>query len=236
MIVFVGDIHGNFRVIENLIGQLGQGDNIIQVGDFGLGFKPLYKDCESLSKLGKLLSEKGVDLYIIRGNHDDPEFWEIDTEKNCKGSYAGKQKIHLVPDYTTLNIENKTILFIGGAVSVDRKDRKEGVNYWVNEVVRQNSEFEPNPNVDIVVTHTAPYGVPPLSNSGKVLNYYKQFDDNLIDDIAIEREYMNYLFNLLYDSCCLEHWIYGHFHFSETHLKKGVKFRLLDINEKYHMK
>jgi hypothetical protein len=48
----------------------------------------------------------------------------------------------------------ETIQFIGGAISIDRTGRKEGVSYWSDESIIYKPELIQN--VDILVTHTAP--------------------------------------------------------------------------------
>lgn len=69
----IGDLHGRFEVVaQHLRQHATPGETLIQVGDFGLGFRPRAEDTAWLRKLDAQLGAAQMRLLAIRGNHDDP--------------------------------------------------------------------------------------------------------------------------------------------------------------------
>jgi len=113
MIFYLGDIHGNFNLINQYIKMYDLKDaHIIQVGDFGVGFNTFEKEKRLLQMTHDVLVKNNVMVWAIRGNHDYKPYFDNDPFEFTN--------IKLVKDYTVLNLEGKNILCIGGAVSVDR--------------------------------------------------------------------------------------------------------------------
>ena len=127
--IFIGDLHGEFHTICNKIKSLSiRGETLIQVGDFGLGFKSKNElDMNVLSYMNEFISSLGCELYVIRGNHDNPKYWYSQTEKFSH--------IHLLKDHEIFTIEDKKIFFIGGAHSIDRITRVHKKNWWKGESI-----------------------------------------------------------------------------------------------------
>lgn len=126
---FIGDTHGSFTKYQKLI---GDAQNTIQVGDFGIGFgmeQHLHKVDPTKHR-------------FIRGNHDDP--------------VKAKEFPHFIQDgfYDGM-------FFVGGAKSVDQKHRTEGVDWWKNEEVSYGESMELLSQYEqilpaVVVTHDCP--------------------------------------------------------------------------------
>ena len=96
--ILLGDIHGRLSIIINFIQKNDiDNENIIQVGDFGLGFDSYLTDIENLDKLNNILSKKNNKLYALKGNHDNPEFWNGRLDNKWSN-------IKLVKDYSILEI------------------------------------------------------------------------------------------------------------------------------------
>ena len=97
--IFVGDTHG-IRPIFNIIEYNSiRGSNLIHVGDFGLGFQDIIRDVKNLLTLDEMLLETNNILYVIRGNHDCPIFWD-----KSKGLNLPKFKnLRLIEDYSVIN-------------------------------------------------------------------------------------------------------------------------------------
>ena len=156
---FVGDIHGSFEPTSKFSTKIRQKENVIyfQCGDFGIGFGEIDKDIKKLNILDELLQQRNSELYVIRGNHDDPKYFN--------GSFNQFTNIKFLPDYSILEIQGHKILCVGGAISVDRVFRKEGLSYWKNEPFVLKDDYKELPtDCDIIVTHSAPvdffpYGV-----------------------------------------------------------------------------
>lgn len=245
MNLFLGDIHGEFVVISRLIKKYDLTDcNIIQVGDFGVGFLRFEKEFRQLKSLNDTLIRRNIHLYAIRGNHDYPEYFKNDPFK--------LSNIHLLDDYTVLTLGGKKILFVGGAISVDRNDRKtkyqksgdfeiRGHEYWWpdEEFVLDEEKLKSFTDIDIVVTHTAPGFCEPNIEFGLgdyVHTMIKDYDDKpLYFELIKEREDMDKMFEILKQNNNITHHFYGHYHRTALTEKDGIKHHLLDINELYDM-
>ena len=140
-ILYLGDIHGSFNIINQYVKLYGIKDaHIIQVGDFGVGFQTIEKEKRMLEMFNPILVKNNVHVWAIRGNHDYKPHFDNDP--------FGLSNIHLIPDYTVLELCGKEILCIGGAVSVDRhwrytKNQRSGIfenqtlgveSWWPDEV------------------------------------------------------------------------------------------------------
>lgn len=242
MILMLGDIHGNFNYLKNLLDSKKVSDcYIIQVGDFGVGFTSETNELNLLNDLSKFLSDRNIIMYAIRGNHDDPKYFD------------GRIKLtnlELIPDYTILELEGNRIMCIGGAVSVDRMPRiKEDMinarygsskrNYWYDETIVFNEEDIRNvKNINILVTHTAPDFCEPDNNFGygNLVEEFAREDKKLKDDLKTERDLMTIIFDMLADNNKIDKHFYGHFHRSHEQIIVNCKHRLLDINELYEIK
>jgi predicted phosphodiesterase len=242
-LMFLGDIHGSFNVINQYVKLYGIKDShIIQVGDFGVGFKTVEKETRMLEMFHDILVKNNVHVWAIRGNHDYKPHFDNDP--------FGFTNIHLIPDYTVLELVGKRILCIGGAISVDRKYRYTkaqragnfdnqtlGVeSWWPDELFTLDrnklGEFR---DIDIVVTHTAPdYCFP--DNKFGVGSFVEGIirdigDTELKTDLLVERNQVTDAFTILRMNNNITHHYYGHFHKSDTLEMYGIKHRLLNVNE-----
>ena len=115
-IFFCGDIHGEYDVIPNFIRDHKLYNvAVIVVGDFGIGFEVMKTEIKRLNYLNNRMKHTNSKLFAIRGNHDNPLYFTGEFDKS---------NVKLLPDYTILNLNDNNILCIGGAISVDRKQRK----------------------------------------------------------------------------------------------------------------
>lgn len=226
-ILVCGDIHGDVNVITDFIKKMELHNcAIIVAGDYGIGFEYYIKEIKKLEYFNKLLNNSNSTIYAVRGNHDDPNYFngKYDTEF-----------IKLVPDYTILEINQWNILCVGGATSIDRTNRKKyntgkGRDWWINETFYydENKVNQFN-NIDIVVTHTAPNFTYPLVKNG--LDYWLNRDIHLINDIKTERDNVTKLYEHLKKNNNIIKWYYGHFHNSYNLYYDNTNFIGLNINE-----
>lgn len=240
--IFIGDTHGLrpiFSIIDrhNLTSQ-----NLIHVGDLGLGFVSIQQDIKNLDVLDEMLIETNNHLYAIRGNHDNPIFWD-----KSKGLNLPKyHNIHLVEDFEVIKIENKHVLFAGGAISIDRRPRMSDLpwpTWWKDEVFKYDEEkMEQNiygKDIDIVVTHSAPDFCFPQGSNNYLVNEYAiveyQHGIKLHDELAEERGEITRMYSDLKHGFGKKpkYWFYGHFHNTKSEDINGTIFKLLNINEIY---
>lgn len=247
-LLFIGDIHGEFNVITRYI-KLYEIKNahIIQLGDFGVGFNTIEKEKRWLEMHHPTLIKNNVHVWVVRGNHDYKPHFDNDPFK--------LSNIHLVPDYSVLNLSDKNILFLGGATSIDRSRRytknqrngifenqRLGVESWWNDEVFVFDENKLNEfrNIDIVVSHTTPNFCPPDNTYGfgpLVNNFLKNYpDDNLKYDILNERNDITRAFEILQLNNNIKNHYYGHYHNSSSIMINNTVHRMLNINELYEEK
>lgn len=222
-ILFLGDNHGEWNTLFALIDSKSIADcYIISVGDLGIGFK--YKkeyEYSQSEKLSDFFKEKNINFFGIRGNHDNPVFFK-GKDRICLENFE------LIADYSVFEYKSKLIQFIGGAISIDRSGRKQGVSYWENECVVFNKEA--CQKVDILVTHTAPSWCFPQQFNEMVYGWARE-DAYLLEDLTDERHVMDAIFKI----CNPKQHFYGHFHSSRVEKINGCTSRLLAINEIYEL-
>jgi len=230
-VYIMGDVHGKWEHIIDAAPSMNHGwrnkSLLLQVGDFGLGFcGPRVEDRE-LNELNKALAENYVELWVIRGNHDDPSRFD--------GEHI-RSNIRTLKDYTVEIINDETYLFVGGALSIDRAQRLEGRSWWEDErmILLPESEWNDLAGAfDVVVTHMAPPQGPPILRGRKsmAVTMAALSDAELVNDLETENKNMG----ILYDRVCEfkkpRAWYYGHFHESANVEVEGTHFYLLDIDE-----
>ena len=240
-IVVCGDIHGEFyQLIHKCCVHYGMTDTVIIVaGDCGFGFESRDYYEAVYKKLQKRLASSNCWLVMLRGNHDNPAYFN---------SYPIKHRRFLtIPDYSVIEVCNHKILCVGGAISVDRSYRKTSTKYhksqdkeplapniyWSDEAPFLNTSLLDEINksciIDIVITHTAPSFCELVSKTG-LLGWFAE-DDCLMNDLKLEREVMDKLHDTLVRHQFPRYWFYGHFHQSWHCKIDNVMFRMLDIME-----
>jgi predicted phosphodiesterase len=241
-LLYLGDIHGSFSVLHQYIDLYKITDaHIIQVGDFGIGFTTFEKEKRMLEMYHQKLVKNNVFVWTIRGNHDYKSYFDNDP--------FGFTNIKLVPDYTVLNLCDKNILCIGGAVSVDRmwrmtKLQKQGdyisdigqKSWWHDEVfILDEDKLSQYRGINIVATHTAPHYCPIDNTFGFgpfVEGIIKETGDiELKTDLLLERNQLTHAFQILKENNDIKLHVYGHFHRSDSINMYGTNHRLLNVNE-----
>lgn len=240
-LVICGDIHGEFVPLAyEICVRYGMRDTLVIVaGDCGFGFEKTGAYDNVFRRIQRRLTQNNCWIAMVRGNHDDPAYFEPQED--------GKTLIHhsrwcTIPDYSIIQACGRTILCVGGAISVDRQIRLREMMrhsgkqyYWFNEapLYNQNALDEikmQGLRVDMVVTHTAPSFCELRTKEG--LTTWAQSDPQLIEECDAERVTMDaVLAHLRQNGHPLERWYYGHFHNSWHSEIDGVWYKMLDIME-----
>ena len=211
-IYIVGDIHGKWDQLFLKIKASGiRNFTLIGVGDLGVGFLDADKQARQFDYVNSFFGGKGIDFIGIRGNHDDPSYYDGSIDYS---------NFKLLPDYTSLTLNDKEFLFVGGAVSIDRKIRKEGVSFWTDEkFVLDHSKIK---RCDVLVTHSAPTWSGPFDKSG--ISGWCDRDETLWDECLQERKDHDVLIKL----CGASRHYCGHFHTSSSVDFDGCISTILD--------
>jgi len=231
--LILGDIHGRFSVITTYLNRgVLDSANLFQIGDFGIGFECKERDLETLDYIDEELSLHDTNLVIIRGNHDDPSYWlDYDFRDKMNARFAN---IEFVGDYEEKTIDGKKILFIGGAVSVDRELRQKAEKENNRKLWWEAERLQPPPedlgHADIIIAHTCPsfFNIPTIDED---LEKWFEQDSELKEDLLYERKLMDSIFERVKP----ERFYSGHFHNSMTGEHEGCKYRSIDINELYKL-
>lgn len=228
MLILIGDVHGEFYDLSNKLANTNIKDSyFIQVGDFGLGFMKQENEKAQLNLLNKRLTDANNEMYVIRGNHDNPAYFNNDS---------GYSNIEFLKDYSVIKIEGLNILLAGGAISIDRKSRRLGSTYWVEEefVYKESlveKAIEGLKKVDIVVTHNSPAEFYPQDIDKNVLAWSRR-DIHLLSELPKERYRHSMLLNFLVArNLRPRYWYYGHFHLSYFERFENIDYRILDCSE-----
>lgn len=214
-IIILGDIHGDFQVINHLVAT-EQPDIIIQCGDFGYWpYQNGWPPTDPALKLGN------TKLYWCDGNHEDheelakiAESGQFEVAPNC--FYQPRGSVLPLPD-------SRNVLFFGGADSTDKKSRIEGRD-WFSDEIPTAADFEKldkNLHIDIVISHTCPKSfelrqTPPLGY--RKSSWLAKADDPTRDilDLVLQRHHPT-------------QWFFGHFHIYQTGKFKNTTWTALAI-------
>lgn len=209
MLYVTGDIHGglDFQKILNWIEIIKLNkdkDYLIILGDFGCVWENKRDNYEK-EKLDFISCLPFTTLFID-GNHENHSRLNAMRVVNFMGGKAHKVygSIYHLMRGQVYNICNKSIFTFGGASSIDKHLRIEGVSWWKEEefnYIEANTAYENlnkvNWEVDYVLTHSAP-----LSIKDKLYG-----NNNLYAPSATERILEAILRNIKF-----KRWYFGHYH------------------------
>jgi len=198
-ILIIGDIHAAFGRLKEQVEQLDlRSCYLICVGDLGIGFQhPAKGEMHAVKKLNTLFAERDISFMSIRGNHDDPEYFNGAKQINLS-------HFRLLPDYYHEVINGERFLFVGGAISIDRYYREVGRSYWIGE--KFNYDESKIVDCDVLITHSAPTWNGPFDKAG--LSGWCEKDKTLWDECFEERKNHD---KLIVKSKAKMHYA-GHFH------------------------
>ena len=156
-IAIVGDWHGNLPFAEKVIrtATMHGATRILHVGDFGVWYP--YTFPKYVSDLAGMY---GAEVYFIDGNHEDHVYLQSKNPDPI-GFVQLAEHVHYITRGTIWEWEGLSFLGLGGAVSVDKSWRKEGISWFPQEVINDQDVMRATriPRVDVMITHDCPDGV-----------------------------------------------------------------------------
>ena len=92
-VAIFADIHGEFELLMSKLKNTNSLNNSILIcaGDIGVGFKNIEYYNKMFSTLNTVLLNMNSILYCIRGNHDDPSYFNDNA--------INKYNVKLIKDY-----------------------------------------------------------------------------------------------------------------------------------------
>ncbi len=211
-IFLTGDWHGinGMERISNTnwpLSTLLTGENyVVVLGDFGVVWG--NKTDKQVDYLTKWLKKKPFKVLFVAGNHENFDKLEQYPDKEWKGGVVREisDQIYQLKTGHIFNIEGKKIAVFGGALSVDKEYRINGISWWKQEIpsVETMSMFcdklaEHDWKVDYLLTHTT---------SADEIPYHVAVDDK-VDDVAR-------FLKMIKDHLDFKHHYFGHMHHDWT--------------------
>jgi len=214
----VGDLHARWDPINQLIINEAP-DIILQVGDYG--WWPHYHGKTGLigsiifDQYGLINKQNGktTKIFWCPGNHEN---WD-ELDKLGHDIIEVQEGIFYCPFGTLIELpepDNRTVMFCGGALSIDYMQRTEGKSWWKQEIILQEEmDRLPETTVDIIVSHTVPRNWISLNK-----NLYDGYLDDSVN--AKIRDSSTFALQLIYEKYQPSRWISGHFHnFADEKIK-----------------
>ena len=224
-LLFIGDTHGNnmgiapFELRSQTRIEREKKKVIVHVGDYGVGYcSSLMQEMEKLDAVNTRLMEHNVTMYVIRGNHDDPQ-WFLFQQRNMLSNLI------FVEDHSLLILQladrdkQVKVYCNGGSVSINRSTSTQGVDYWNNENFNCPSDaelLEIPTDLDAIVTHNRPLGCHPTVYNEVVMKFCL-LDKNLELDLRTEQKAMKKLFDSIRERNNTRNNIvhyFGHYHWN----------------------
>ena len=206
--LITGDIHNRFNWLNTLINK-EKPDDIRCAGDFGYWPKFTDKHTFPLSyiKLGTAKYLKWID-----GNHED--FWSLNQRESDEMEpgiiYMPRGSYDVLPD-------GRTILYMGGAASIDKAWRTMGIDWFPEETITQKDLTDlPDIKVDIIISHTCPVEL--------VEELQKNYPDKPLEP-------SNYALTELWNYYNPSLWVFGHWHQYLEKTIRNTKFYCLSAPE-----
>ncbi|TCT14532.1 calcineurin-like phosphoesterase family protein [Natranaerovirga pectinivora] len=214
MILITGDIHGSIDVGKlttkrfSLQKELTKKDYLIICGDFGGVWFGEQKDRFWLD----WHNNKNYTTLFIDGNHENHNLLNEYPIEQWKGGKVHKIRpsvYHLMRGQI-FTIEGKKFFAFGGALSTDKKDRRENISWWASEEAsieeikeaKENLQREDN-IIDYVITHTV--------SKGFRENYLNGLRDEVCEE-SVTEEFLQYIEN----NVNYKYWYSGHFHIDKN--------------------
>ena len=188
-ILVAGDFHGNLtHALRVMHTAEAEGyDTIVQIGDFGWwpprdefdGDNFFPRDVENI------LRELGIDMFFIDGNHenfedlfsrphtiDDQGFWQFFCDRPDspnKERVLKFERLRYIPRGLVWEWDGIKFMGFGGAYSIDKYMRTEGVSWFKDEMpdyMTVAKALENAEKVDVMFSHDSPELPPRMNGQG----------------------------------------------------------------------
>ncbi len=229
MIYITGDTHGQHDFVKLLYfadahPELTKKDYVIIAGDFG----GVWSE-RGLETTLSMYARLPFTTLFVDGNHENFDMlnaYPVEIWNGGKVHKISPDIIHLMRGQV-FEIEGKTFFTFGGATSIDKYLRIEGISWWAQELPTYEELDEGianlkryNNTVDYIVTHSCDEKAlwyPPLRERGVKKETFPE----------------NRMLSLFEDTVRYGHWYFGHYHMDGdlTENKTVLYQRIIKLNE-----
>ena len=229
MVYVTGDTHGYpdhfFYTYGKNKGQLlpqyaalTREDVVIVAGDFGY-----IHDAPKRVALLDQLAALPFELCFVDGNHENFDLlYTFPVEQWCGGRvHRIRDNIRHLMRGEIFRIQGRTIFTFGGAGSIDRSGRIEGLSWWPQEIPTQEEYDTANrhlelqgADVDYIICHTCPNFLYPYMGVQMDSNAGDEFLIEFLAEVAMHSPAKNF-----------SQFLYGHWHMDKAFW--GGRYRAL---------
>lgn len=214
-IFLTGDIHGSMSISKLSSKLFKEGKNltkddyVIILGDFGL----LWKDYPDAHEIfwRTWLDNKPWTTLVVDGNHENHQRINNLIQVNKFGTKIKKlsESIFFLNRGEVYTINNKKFFVMGGAYSIDKKNRTPYVSWWYEEIptVEQFEtglkNLEKNQwDIDYILGHTAPLSIIKEYAKSGIIKY----------DLSEKYDSVSKYFDSVIKLTNFKRFFFGHFH------------------------
>ena len=209
-VILSGDTHGRMDLDKvtdyfHFHTEYTEDDYLIILGDAGI----LWDGGSEDRQVQSLLEDLPVTVLWIDGNHEN-----FDLLNSCPRKVWHGGKVHMISEKIIhlmrgqiFDIDGRRFFTFGGGRSIDRYARREGTDWWPQEMPSQKEYEEGIRNLeragwqtDYVLTHTCPAFI------AQLLNPY----------IVPGEEQLQRYFDLIARDLVFTSWYFGHWHMDES--------------------
>ena len=217
-----GDTHGNFKKIAHLA-ITNKPRTVCVLGDCGIVWSPRESNEERM--VLDFLARNNITLLFIDGNHENfirlLKLEEVDIGLGAPVGQVSDNCYHLKRGYV-YTIEGKKYFTFGGAMSVDKHLRLDGVS-WFKEELATHAETDRGIDslekvgneVDYILTHTCPHPV--------LLKLTAWLPSGLSAKPIVDDPTCRYLSHIEYLTK-FSMWFFGHFHIDRNFTWNGKNY------------
>ena len=212
----VGDVHRAFGDFNKFLNKLYKPTIILQCGDFGYWPRELVSAIYGRNNpkypkdRPKPKPKEDTLIFWADGNHEDHQ------ELGLRDTDELWPQVHYMPRGSLLRLpDGRIVMFMGGALSVDKNMRTCGVDWFPEEVIsdRDVRSLSYEGPIDIMISHTCPREFD-IGIGLKEEGYYRD----------CSRMALSYILHHYKPSL----WYFGHWHHYKTGYDHGCRWTALN--------
>jgi hypothetical protein len=187
-----GDWHGNTgwaRVIARALPPLAPHvSTMLHLGDWWM----------NVNDVDEVFAESPIErIYVTLGNHEPWNRFTPILEAHPGSAVRLSELVWLLPRPGRLTIGGRSVLSLGGASSVDRESRQEGLTWWPDEAITDEhvaAAIAGGP-ADLMLTHESPADTPVRPVRDRLHTTPHWFTDRALAESAASRARVSEVWN-----------------------------------------